>query len=113
MKPYFRFAIFLNFFAAALLLAACSDQSSTADQNKAAVSENAKIATDVIARVGDQVITFSEINTLLNSAAVVGLSIPALGTPERDTVRIALLDKFVDASLIYLIRDRGDTHPPC
>jgi parvulin-like peptidyl-prolyl isomerase len=57
---------------------------------------------DVIARVEDQVITFSEINTMLNSAAVVGLSIPALGTPQRDTVRIALLDKFVDANLIYL-----------
>jgi hypothetical protein len=57
---------------------------------------------DVIARVGDQVITFSEINTMLNSAAVVGLSVPALGTPQRDTVRIALLDKFVDANLIYL-----------
>ena len=57
---------------------------------------------DVIARVGDQKITFHDLNTLLNSSAVVGLSIPALGTPERDTVRIALLDKFVDANLIYL-----------
>ncbi len=57
---------------------------------------------DVIARVGDQVITFSEINTMLNSAAVVGLSIPALGTPDRDTVRITLLDRMVDANLIYL-----------
>jgi parvulin-like peptidyl-prolyl isomerase len=96
-----------------MLLAACSDQSSTAAQNKAAVSEDAKIATDVIARVGDQVITFSEINTLLNSAAVVGLSIPALGTPERDTVRIALLDKFVDANLIYLdaLKQGADQDP--
>jgi peptidyl-prolyl cis-trans isomerase C len=57
---------------------------------------------DVVARVGDQDIHFSEINTMLNSSAVVGLSIPALGTPERDTVRIALLDKIVSANLIYL-----------
>ncbi len=57
---------------------------------------------DVIARVGDQTITFSEINTMLNSSAVVGLSIPALGTPERDTVRITLLDKFISANLLYL-----------
>jgi hypothetical protein len=57
---------------------------------------------DVIARVGDQPITFSEINTMLNSSAVVGVSLPALGTPERDQVRIALLDKVVSANLVYL-----------
>ena len=57
---------------------------------------------DVIAKVGDQTITFSEINTALNSSAVVGLSIPALGTPERDTARITLLDRFVSANLLYL-----------
>ena len=57
---------------------------------------------DVIATVGDQKITFGEINTMLNSSAVVGVSIPALGTPERDTVRITLLDKVVSANLLYL-----------
>jgi len=57
---------------------------------------------DVVARVEDQTITFSEINTMLNSSAVVGLSIPALGTPERDKVRILLLDRIVSANLIYL-----------
>ena len=57
---------------------------------------------DIVARVGDQDIHFSEINTMLNSSAVVGLSIPALGTPERDTVRVALLDKMVSANLLYL-----------
>ena len=57
---------------------------------------------DVVARVGDQVITFSQVNTMLNSSAVVGVSIPALGTPQRDTVRIALLDKIVSANLVYL-----------
>ena len=57
---------------------------------------------DVIAKVGDQTITFSEINTALNSSAIVGLSIPALGTPQRDTARIILLDRFVSANLLYL-----------
>jgi hypothetical protein len=75
---------------------------SEAKAEQAAPKTNDDEATGVIARVGDQTITFGEINTMLNSAAVVGLSIPALGTPERDTVRIALLDKMVDANLIYL-----------
>jgi peptidyl-prolyl cis-trans isomerase C len=57
---------------------------------------------DVIARVGDQPITYSELNTLLNSSAVVGLSVPALGTPERNRVRITLLDKAVSSNLLYL-----------
>jgi len=68
---------------------------------------------DVIARVGDQTITFSEVNTALNSSAVVGLSIPALGTPERDTVRITLLDKFISKNLIYLdaLKQGADKDP--
>ena len=57
---------------------------------------------DVIAKVGDQPITYSELNTLLNSSAIVGLSVPALGTPERNRVRITLLDKAVSANLLYL-----------
>ena len=57
---------------------------------------------DVIARVGDETINFSELNTMLNSSAMVGLSIPALGTPERDKVIITLLDKAISANLIYL-----------
>lgn len=64
--------------------------------------DQAAPANDVIAKVGDQTITFSEVNTALNSSAVVGISIPALGTPERDTVRITLLDKFVSINLLYL-----------
>ncbi len=56
----------------------------------------------VIAKVGDQAITMNLINTMLNSSAVVGLSIPALGTPERDRVRIQLLDKAISANLFYL-----------
>jgi parvulin-like peptidyl-prolyl isomerase len=57
---------------------------------------------DVIARVGDEEITFSGLSTMLNSSAMVGLSIPALGTPERDKVIITLLDKAISANLIYL-----------
>jgi hypothetical protein len=65
-------------------------------------AKTAELPDDIIARVGDQPITFSEINTMLNSSAVVGVSIPAVGTPERDRVRITLLDKVVSANLIYL-----------
>ncbi len=70
----------------------------------ARAGESAQAAThgDVIARVGDQVITFNQINTMLNSSAVVGVSVPALGTPERDTARIVVLDKVVSANLLYL-----------
>lgn len=70
-------------------------------------------APNVIARVGDQTITFGEINTALNSSAIVGVSIPALGTPDRDTARIILLDRFVSANLLYLdaIRQSVDQDP--
>ncbi|MFQ5644435.1 MAG: peptidylprolyl isomerase [Thiogranum sp.] len=57
---------------------------------------------DVIARVGDQPITFGQLNTMLNSSAIVGLSVPALGTTERNNVRVALLDKMISANLLYL-----------
>jgi len=68
---------------------------------------------DVIARVGDQFITFNEINTALNSAAVVGVSIPTFGTPERDIVRMTLLDKLISSNLIYLdALDRGVDKDP-
>lgn len=68
---------------------------------------------DVIARVGNQVITFSEINTMINSAAIVGLSMPELGSPERDTVRITLLDRLISANLLYLdaLNQGGERDP--
>lgn len=59
-------------------------------------------AEDAIARVGSETITFSQINTMLNSSAMVGLSVPALGTPERNQVIITLLDKAISANLLYL-----------
>lgn len=68
---------------------------------------------DVIAKVGDQKIHFSEINVAMNSSAIVGVSIPALGTPDRDTARITLLDRFVSANLLYLdaIKQGTDKEP--
>ena len=96
--------------ALALALTACGDKpqehtGETADEvvSRIASAPNGE-PTDVVARVGDQVITFSQINTMLNSSAVVGVSIPALGTPERDTVRITLLDKIVSANLLTWMR---------
>ena len=97
-------------------LSACSEASSeAAASGEAASAQNnpargksantgapAEKQVGVIARVGDQVITFHEINTMINSAAIVGLSMPELGSPERDTVRITLLDKLISANLLYL-----------
>jgi peptidyl-prolyl cis-trans isomerase C len=75
-----------------------------AEEPDTAVNEAPKAAVtgDVIARVGDQAVTFNQINTMLNSTAVVGVSVPALGTPERDTARIVVLDKVISANLLYL-----------
>ena len=88
------------FLCSSLSLAGCSDNAATAGSG--AASEKAAVQDNVIARVGDQAITFPQVNTMLNSSAVVGLSIPSLGSPERDKVRILLLDKIVSANLIYL-----------
>ena len=56
-----------------------------------AVAEEPKAAEqgDIIARVDDQAISFNQLNTMLNSSAVVGVSVPALGTPERDTAPVS------------------------
>ena len=88
-----------------LTLAGCGGEEPAA---KAAAKANVMSAEEiaalgnVIARVGDQAITFNQINTMLNSSAVVGVSVPALGTPQRDTARIVVLDKVVSANLLYL-----------
>ncbi len=57
---------------------------------------------DAVARVGDQTITYSQLNTQLNSSAVVGVSVPVLGSPERGTVMLTLLDRVISANLFYL-----------
>ena len=92
-----------------LLQGACSEdpQAVSTAGTVAVVSERPqeiarKDPDDLIARVGDQIITYSEINTMMNSSAIVGLSMPELGTPERDTVRLTLLDKHISANLLYL-----------
>ena len=90
-----------------LILAGCSGGEEPAAKTaaaKAPVMSAEEIAAlgNVIARVGDQDITFNQINTMLNSSAVVGVSVPALGTPERDTARIVVLDKVISANLLYL-----------
>ena len=88
------------FVAVWLLLPVCATGmvASAADPEE----PGATLVSDVIATVGDQTITFSEINIAINSSGIVGVSIPALGTPERDTTRIVVLDRFVSANLLYL-----------
>ena len=92
----------VTFLAALLLLPVCATATlaSAAGADKATQAD--AVVNDVIAKVGDQTITFSEINVAMNSSAIVGISIPAVGTPQRDTARIVLLDRFVSANLLYL-----------
>ena len=95
-----------------VFISACSDSPYNTDARASvnppsinfdtAMQNGEVIAGDVIARVADEVITFSQINTMLNSSAMVGLSIPALGTPKRNHVIITLLDKVISANLLYL-----------
>ena len=106
MKQLLRESLLVSFVLVSIgMQAACgkeAPQSGDGQDNPSATKTAAPLTDDVIATVGDQKITFSEINTMLNSSAVVGVSLPAMGTPERDTVRITLLDKVVSANLIYL-----------
>lgn len=86
-----------------LSLSACSGETSnTAEARLSTPVQKTGEPPGVIARVGDQTITFNEINTMINSAAIVGLSMPELGSPDRDTVRLTLLDKLISANLLYL-----------
>lgn len=74
-----------------------------AEPNAAAASAvSAPDADAVVAKVGDEEITFGQINSIMNSSAVVGVSVPALGTPQRQGVAIVLLDKIISANLLYL-----------
>lgn len=57
---------------------------------------------DIIARVGNQTISLREIDTMINSSTLIGLYIPAPGTPERNAARLSLLDKAITADLLYL-----------
>ena len=81
--------------AGAMTVSACGGDSQ-AQMQKLSVDD------DVIAQVGNERITYSELNTMLNSSAMVGLSVPSLGTPERNKVMMTLLDKVISANLLYL-----------
>ena len=88
---------------------ACGDPPADASTTVPAspVTEKAELGTpavtnDVIAKVGDQDITYRQLSTMLNSSAVVGVSVPALGTPQRVKVLIMLLDKEISVDLLYL-----------
>jgi len=103
MTHYFRNSVVIFLFVGLIVLVA----SGYSEQPKAVVSSPVAGAApeplhDVIARVGDQDISYGQINTMMNSSAVVGLSLPALGTPQRQKVRIMLLDKVISANLLYL-----------
>ena len=93
------FALFISLMSASAFSKANEEPAGTSSKIS---SQQAVKNADVIARVGDQEINFSMLNTMLNSSAIVGLSIPALGTPERSKVMITLLDKVISANLLYL-----------
>jgi len=57
---------------------------------------------DVIARVGDETITFHSLDVTINSSAVVGIPIPPPGTHERTNMRLTLLDRRISSDLLYL-----------
>ena len=59
-------------------------------------------AKDVLAKVGDQSITYSEIEIMINSSDLVGMTIPPVGTHARNEARLLLLDKMISANLLYL-----------
>ncbi|MBE9560617.1 MAG: peptidylprolyl isomerase [Proteobacteria bacterium] len=83
-----------------LFLVACGNEE-PADKSADETSQQLN-AEGVVAKVDDELITFNELNLMLNSSAMVGLSIPALGTPDRNQVIITLLDKMISANLLYL-----------
>jgi peptidyl-prolyl cis-trans isomerase C len=92
------------------LLLACSDEK----PREKSLTKPDQVATrqlaqpDVIARVGEEVITFSQLDSLVNSSAMVGLSIPDRGTRERHQLMMTLLDKIITANLLYLdAKQRG------
>jgi parvulin-like peptidyl-prolyl isomerase len=57
---------------------------------------------DIIAKVGDQDITFSQIEIMINSSDMVGMPVPTPGTPQRNEARLLVLDKVISANLLYL-----------
>lgn len=106
MQQQSSFKVFSILYLSFSLLA-CGNEAPSAKtdataNSPATLTQQVEREEGVIAKVGDQTITFNELNIMLNSSAMVGLSIPALGTPERSQVIITLLDKVISANLLYL-----------
>jgi len=59
-------------------------------------------AEDIIARVGDEEITFRDLDVTINSSAVVGIPVPQPGTRERTNMRLTLLDRQISSDLLFL-----------
>ncbi len=96
--------VFLSF---ALSLSACSDEKPEGNL-EAVADEKVDEPVDMVARVGDEAISFGQLNSMLNSSAMLGLAIPALGTPERRQMMLAMLEKAISANLVYLdAKDKG------
>jgi hypothetical protein len=57
---------------------------------------------DVIAKVGDQTITFREIEIMINSSDMIGMGVPPPGSAARNEARLIVLDKVISADLLYL-----------
>jgi peptidyl-prolyl cis-trans isomerase C len=84
-----------------LSIAGCSDDKSQ-DIGNEVPGKKTDMPADAVARVGDEVITYSQLNSLINSSAMVGISVPEIGTPERKQFMLGLLDNIINANLIYL-----------
>lgn len=102
---YQYFSKFVTFMLITIFLMGCGNDEPA--EKSADASSQQMNAEGVVARVGDEQITFNELNIMLNSSPMVGLSIPALGTPERNQVVITLLDKMISANLLYLDAKRN------
>jgi hypothetical protein len=100
-QPRVQQLITVVFLFFTLLLAGCSDDKPK-DEPAEVAAEKVAEPVDLVARVGDEVITFGQLNSMLNSSAMLGLSIPALGTPERNQMMLTLLEKAISANLVYL-----------
>jgi parvulin-like peptidyl-prolyl isomerase len=95
------------FLLIAMSLVACSDEKPK-DQVAEIAGKKAAEPVDIVARVNDEIVTYGELNSMLNSSAMVGLTIPALGTPGRNKMMLAMLDKLISANLLYLdAKDKG------
>lgn len=84
-----------------LLLAACSDEKPKRSAYPPPPQHRAE-PDDVIARVGTEIITFSEVNSMLDRSVLLGLSPPEPGTPERERLMTELMHKAINANLIFL-----------